>query len=741
MIILNKKMKKSILFLMIFFNSIVLANKINQEKILKLDEENKALFKEVRNFTEELLANEESLLKDKLKKFEDDPDTMDSKSLNSTMNRALKIAQGYGMDTAKLTSLYKLSKKVILRSEFKEYNSDTKTFTQKKIDEWISWALQGEEKVARKAQKIQEQRVALYKKVSLAYIKALMEKDAIKSYNHLKKYNQALRKIQSADADILTAEADLLVAEQKLVADMVSTMPLVGDALDVLSLATGEDLSGEKLSNLERGIGIILLLTPNTIEQVIKRNPSISRYLGMLSAHAANIKDDGVNKAANLIGSQKIQNLIQKTFKSRDIDKWRRHYYQKLREQERLASLSQKELGELLDKSEKVLTSSGIRKVGVDSIDTNEVLSLTKRKQIDEVAKKNNTIIITRPVNKDADKWIELGASTKGMPVKGKSADTGLFAGLIPKKQKYSKLKNADEINNFQNKVNNSLNGEARYVNYTPDEIKTFQKAVRENKPNAKIGNQVYSKEQMEGILQREVANPLVGSKQLKLSVNGEVYKAVELPKIGGDQYAKGLVLYKKGNKYYNKNFVEVDMNKIKKYDTTTEEPFEVLTNTDGKILTADLDLLDVGTKGKREIMQDDSIMGNIDSHDTGIIHKINKATKDERYPNQKLSHHGGETSFINKQSRPDFPVVAHTPDGQFVIKDEKQLKIFYHHQKLKGFDLEPNPFWNWGEWNPKGGYKIKSSDSLQKMEKVNTQAKNIAKHENRNNYQIELVD
>jgi len=731
-------MKKLLILLTIGIN--LCANEINQKKLFELEKQNKALLLEVKEFTQSLLGDEETLLKEKLKEFEDDPDTMSAKALNNAMSRALKIAQGYGMDTNKLTSLYNLSKKVILRSEFKEYNSDTKTFTEGKIDEWISWALQGDEKIARDAKKIQDQRLALYKKVTLAYIKALMEKDANKSYNHLKNYTQALQKIQSADADILNAEAELLVSEQKLVADVVSTLPFIGDALDILSIATGEDLSGQKLSDFEKKLNLVLLLTPNIVEQVLKRNPSISRFFGKLIAYSADVKDAKINKFTSLLASEKLKNVIETTFKSRDIDKWRRHYKQKIREQKRLADISQEEMGLLLKESEESLSKSGIKKVGTDELDTKEVLSSSTRKKIDNIAKKKNTVIITRPVNEFANKWIELGASTKDMFVKGKSSSHGLFAGLIPKKQKYSKLKQPNDIDKFQLKVNDSLQGERRYINYTPDEIKAFEKAVQRNQPNLQLGEKFYFKEQMEDILKKEVANPVVGSKQLKLSVNGEAYKAVELPKIGGTEHSQGLVLYKKGDKYYNKNFVEVDMKKIKKYDIKKQEPFEVLTDTNGNILTADLDLLDVGTKKKREIMQDDELMGNIDSHDMAVVNDINRATKNKKYPNQRLTHHGGETSFINRQSKPDFPLIAHAPDGQFLIKDNAQLKAFYHHKKLQGYDLEPNPFWGWGEWDPTKGYKIKPDDINNKVEKIK-KVVDKAKKINRQDYKIELLD
>ena len=419
------------------------------------------------------------------------------------------------------------------------------------------------------------------------------------------------------------------------------------------------------------------------------------------------MKDVGVNKVANLIGDEKVKAVIQKTFKSRDIDKWRRHYYVKLREQEHLASLSSEQLKDLIEESGDALKDRKIKQFGKDTFDTDEILPDDLRRKIDEVAKKNNTIILARPVNKHVAKWLEMGASTKTMFVKGKSADTGVFAGLIPKKQKYSKLKNPDEIKAFQNKVDTSLRGETSYVNYSKREMDTFKKALDAEGDLVIIGNKPFTKDKLKKIVDGEIAHPMVAAKQLEVPHNGQIFKAVELPKIGGDEFTEGLVVYKKDGKYFDEAFNEIEPKNLKGYDLNAQEPFEVLTDPKGNMMTADLDLLDVGTnKNKRGIMQDDGMMGNIDSHDMKIVNEINQATSDARFPNQNISHHGGEASFINRNSKPDFPIVAHAPDGQMLIESEEQLKAYYHHQKLKGYDLEPNPFWNWGEWNPTKGYQ-----------------------------------
>ena len=689
---------------------------IDQNRLLELDKQNKDLFKNVKDYTDSILKDEEKLVKEKLEDFMDDPESLNAKDINSAMKSALKIAKTNGLDTDRLKKLYELSKKVILRSEFKTY--DEKTPSIKKFDEWVSWALTGDEKAAREAQKVQEQKAALYKKVSMAYIRALTQKDAKESYNSFKEYVQALQKIQSADADVLMAEANALVAEQQIVADAMSAVPLLGDAIDITAIASGEDMAGEKLSNIERGFGIVLLFTPNIIEQVIKRNPAVSEALGKVAAKLQTLKDGGMEKLSKMmnISKEKIGYVRENLKSNRDIDIWREHHYQKLREQQKYAQLPKETKDALISESKKKLDELKIKVRGRDTFDTDERLPDHLLDKISKVAKKRFEIIITRPVNKFAPKWLALGFSTKGMPVKGKSASEGLFAGLIPKKQKYSKLSDTSEIQKFQKKVDNSLKGERRYTNYTPDEIKKFEEALESGNFEIKLPHTKkkikYKKEQIEKIIKEEYASPVVGAKQLEVPHNGKQYQAVELPKKGGDEFSEGKVVYKNNGKYYDENFAEIDKKDLKGYDIDAQEPFEVLTDPDGNPLTADLDLLTVGSKKDTAIMQNDSTMGNVNSNEMETITDINNATAEriegtrkKKHPNQQLSHHGGESSFINSESKPDYPLVAHSPEGDMLIETDEQLKAYFHYQKLQGYNLEPNPFWNWGEWDPVTGY------------------------------------
>ena len=67
-------------------------------------------------------------------------------------------------------------------------------------------------------------------------------------------------------------------------------------------------------------------------------------------------------------------------------------------------------------------------------------LSWTDIGQLRSMAKAYNSVIVTRGINRHAYRWYRQGAVGKNIFMKGKSADRGAIAGLIPENQAYSKL-------------------------------------------------------------------------------------------------------------------------------------------------------------------------------------------------------------------------------------------------------------------------------------------------------------
>lgn len=651
---------KRIIIILLFLHVALFANENMQEQIEALDRKNKELFAEVKVFIDELIAEEKQALNEM--NLDDDSSIQE---LQKGLEKAYDIAKLYGMDVTRLQKLYELSKKVILSTDFIQADSPQAISTANSFEQWFDFTGKTHAKLQEAKAKAQAQRVAFYKKVTLQYIKALSQKDPQKAYSGLKKYVDALRDIQAADADHLIAQAEALVAEQKLIADVSAGIPGVGEAIDIIAIVSGEDMSGQKLSMLERGLNLTLLLAPEALSQAIKRNPAVAKAIGKLSASINAMPNKAYTKLAKKIQSKAAlkKHLARLEAPSKEIKKWREFYWQKLDEYKKLAKLPEATKHKIAKESEASIKEAFTRK---------NPLGEELGGKIAQTAMKRDEIIITRPTSEALLQRLDEGAYTKGMNVKGKSASEGIAKGYVPKNQRFSKLSDAEEVAKFQKKVDESLSQEKVLVDGAEYTI-TPQR---------------------------------VSSKQLMVKKDNMLLEAVELPakEAGGNSVA----VYKTPEgKILDENFQALSEEVLKQYDMQNAKTFEVLTDMDGNYLTADIDLLAVGSKKRATIMQNDELMGNINSHEMATVDEMNKALKSEKYPDRKLVHHGGENSFINAESTLDFPLSAYSPDGKVaVIKSEKELKRYFHTQKLRGYDLQPNPAWGWGVYDPQKGYK-----------------------------------
>jgi hypothetical protein len=653
------------LIILLLFSVLALAdeNEETYKKLEALEKQNKELFAEVKVLVDELIVEEKYSLDDML--LDDDSSV---KELRIGLDKAYLIAKGYGLDITRLQKLYEISKKVILRTDFVKSNSLQSISTANSFSQWFDLIGDTHLKIQKEKQKAQEMRVSFYKKVTLQYIKALTQKDPLKAYQEFSKYVDALRTIQSADSEQLIAQAEVLVAEQKLIADLASGLPGIGDAMDIMAVVSGEDMSGEKLSNFERGLNLILILTPEVLDQLIKRKVAIAKTVGMIGAGLENLGDKTLSKISKKYRSKKElkKYLANLNGPSDEVKKWREFYNQKLIEKEKLAALSNEAKQKIAKESEEAISEVFTRK---------NPLGDDMGSKISDVAKKRNETIITRPTSDDLGERLAEGAYTKGMNVKGKSANSGIASGYVPKNQSFSKLKNKEEIAKFQKKVNESLETEKIVV---------------------------------DGI-EHVITPQRVSSKQLVKNKNGIRYEGVEIFEKGKNN---SVAVYKRADgKLVDENFEELSEEMLKKFDTKNAKPFEVLTDMDGNYLAADIDLLAIGSKKQETILQNDALMGNINSNEMGTVGDMNKALKSEEFPDRQLVHHGGENNFMNADSKllpkRDFPLTAYSPDGKVaVIKTEAELKKYFHTQKLKGYDLQPNPYWGWGEYDPLVGYQ-----------------------------------
>jgi len=240
--------------------------------------------------------------------------------LNDAMARARAIADYYGLDVEKLGKLFELGKKTIKKSAFvvpDRIPPDKDESYSRYFRDFFIYAHEREKELAEFREKNQAYRVGLFKRVTLAYMRALLSsgerpptcvpgEDSLKIrigdrqietfgcpdpvVDELRRYVKAVQLIASAESDTFAAEAEMVIASQVVINDFVSIVPLLNTAVDIYSLYSGENLAGECLSRFSYGLTTVFTLIEfiptSWVEQAVKRIPGLEKQIGRLMAWA-----------------------------------------------------------------------------------------------------------------------------------------------------------------------------------------------------------------------------------------------------------------------------------------------------------------------------------------------------------------------------------------------------------------------------------------------------------------------
>ncbi|NLD38061.1 MAG: hypothetical protein GX654_14435 [Desulfatiglans sp.] len=222
--------------------------------------------------------------------------------LNQRIHDARSIAAASGKDISAINSLFEIAGDIIKRADFKAVGLDDVeadlTVTQK-ISGLIETGITEEEKAAHARARVQEYKSIMYRRLVETYINCLLEDDPAKGVLYLRSYSEAIRSIQSGDSDALAAQAEDIAASHQLAADLMSGVPLLGDAIDWISVATGENpISGEQLEGLSWAVtaGMSAL---GPLSLVIKSSPAARNWMGQFVEGARNSPE----KLARALGS------------------------------------------------------------------------------------------------------------------------------------------------------------------------------------------------------------------------------------------------------------------------------------------------------------------------------------------------------------------------------------------------------------------------------------------------------
>lgn len=266
------------------------AEQTEQAAISALGVEHKALAARLDALEQRLRNKVEHSLRDQVESWRLGLDDMGGAAYQQRLQQALQVAKSYGLDVERLRRLHDLTKAALLRAELVQPGARSITYTlgpSGLLAGFMDWANQEELRRAEAAAAAQSQRQELHRKVSLAYLEALLERDPAAAAARFRRYSDAVRQVLAADADQLLAEAEALAAELELVQTIGSGVPLLGDALDISAIAYGEHpLTGEEMNALDWGMSL-LGVAIGPLGQLVHRIPAVNQTIGKLVALAS----------------------------------------------------------------------------------------------------------------------------------------------------------------------------------------------------------------------------------------------------------------------------------------------------------------------------------------------------------------------------------------------------------------------------------------------------------------------
>ncbi|MCH9753963.1 MAG: CyaA/EF/ExoY family adenylyl cyclase toxin, partial [Alphaproteobacteria bacterium] len=335
----------------------------------------------------------------------------------------------------------------------------------------------------------------------------------------------------------------------------------------------------------------------------------------------------------------------------------------------------------------------------------------------------NNTIMVFRPINPTAKLRFLSGCVGKGLDIKGKSADQGVYLeGLVPTDSGFSKLgtQNNHEAIEEYNKINQSkhVSDRGRY--------------------NEIINTDISSLTDTELSRFKDSLTNITESMPLKNERSEQIY---------GFKDSKGHTLKdSKGNMVFatknpdGKYILEGSKKEFKLPKECTEKAIEVigyrnLEVKDGKIIekpstpvTADYDQLFIGTKAKNdgpnEIMPGNPNAG----YATDIGHAVTVALAVDTKDKHAITHNAetgnpcpediadGNYVVFEPSENLKQRVLAHIKQGRKtdellkscikILHTEQEIIRFYNKKEKEGYNIPINNMWGW-QRNKKGELEI----------------------------------
>jgi len=255
------------------------------DRIDALVHDHKTLLARLDEFDRSVRVRVESGLRDQIEAWRLGLDDLDGAEYQKRLSQALEAAGRYGLDVERMRRLHDLTKAALLRADLAQPGArhpDAVKGPSGALAAFMDWAGREQVRDAEAAAALQDHRKELHRKVSLAYMEALLERDPGAAMAKFRAYSDALRQILAADADALVAEAEAIHAELEYVQNAAAGVPLLGDAFDLVALVEGrQPLTGETLGALDWCFALVGIAS-GPFGQLVGRIPGVDLLLARM---------------------------------------------------------------------------------------------------------------------------------------------------------------------------------------------------------------------------------------------------------------------------------------------------------------------------------------------------------------------------------------------------------------------------------------------------------------------------
>ena len=229
-------------------------------------------------------------------------DDLDGAEFKARFEEALLVAKSMGMDPERLREYLEILKRAIRRADLREYDqSYAEDIPTTNVAATLSWFESNIEEAAANSAERQAFRAALYRRTSLLFMNALLEKDPYSVADRMAQLKQAIDSIQGADVLVLQAETEALIATQTLIADVASGFPIIGETIDASSLIEGSTPAGEQLDAWGKAFALLgLIPVAGDLLQVVRRSPDTIRAMSQMVVGIDNASEESLNAIARV---------------------------------------------------------------------------------------------------------------------------------------------------------------------------------------------------------------------------------------------------------------------------------------------------------------------------------------------------------------------------------------------------------------------------------------------------------